>query len=533
MIGFRQSAAFLWAAGLAAGIVAGFATVGFRELIDAFFHVSFGADENTVSSAAANLPAWRVILVPILGGALIGALIYTTRRAGWLPEGRADGVADVIEARAVRSGRISWRCGMSSTLITALSLGAGASAGREGPAVHLGATFASKIAQWLRLPPAAARMLLACGAASAVAASFNAPIAGVLFALEVVLGHYALAVFGPVTLASVAGAVIARSVYGDFPAFSVPRGVDLTPSIIDLPSAFILGLLCGLVAAAFVHAVRIGSENVKRAARRLNAPYECAAPPPVGGAGLGVTGVFFPQVLGVGYEATDAALGGAMSLKLLLTLMVLKILATAVTLACRFGGGVFAPGLYIGAMAGGAFGAALTLAAPDLFAHAGFYAIIGMGAVSGAVLGAPISTTLIVFELTGDYAMTIALLLAVSAATLTMRATFGRSFFHWQLSQRGYDLDEGDHGVILQTIRIRSVMTRAPGGGATIDSDAPHLLADASLGEALARMRDLDAASLPVVATKCDVEIVGYVTRARALEAYNRALIDAHIEEHR
>lgn len=527
----RPSRFAMWALGLAIGVIGGYAVVAFRFLVDAFSMLAFGEGETMVSSGAAELAAWRVFMAPILGGVFVSIVLIAAQRLRWLREPRAEGVADVIEARAVRVSALTFRGGMASALVSAASLGSGASAGREGPAVNLGATLAGHVARRLNLAPRDARTLLACGAAAAVSASFNAPIAGVLFALEVVLGHYALAVFGPVTLASVAGAVVARSVYGNFPAFSIPESVDYGLTLLDLPAAFLLGVLAGVIAAAFLHGIRLGTKGVDAAAARMRIPVEWAAP--LGGVVIGAIGVFYPHVLGVGYEAVTLALEASAPLTFLATLLVLKILATAVTLACRFGGGVFSPGLYLGAVAGAAFGGVLGAAAPGAFAAPTFYAMVGMGAVSGAVLGAPISTTLIVFELTAEYDMTIALLLAVSAATLVNKLLFGRSYFHWQLSRHGYDLSEGRQGVILKTIRVRSVMTKTPGNGDRLEAGAMRIHADDTLGDALAAFAKESDGALPVVENSEPDLVIGYLARERALEAYNRALIDIHVEEHR
>jgi CIC family chloride channel protein len=254
--------------------------------------------------------------------------------------------------------------------------------------------------------------------------------------------------------------------------------------------------------------------------------------PPLGGAAIGLIGAFYPEVFGVGYEAVSRTLAGEYSLQFLLILLALKTLATAITLSCRFGGGVFSPGLMIGALAGAAFGAAVNLVAPEATAGPTFYAMIGMGAACGAIMGAPISTTLIVFELTGDYAITISLMVSVALATLLTQAIAGKSFFHWILSRRGYDLSEGPQGVILQTIRVRDVMQAMP-EGPPIAEDAVRLSAAASLGEALAKFDDADEAGLPVVDPDEPQKMIGYLSRVRALTAYNKALIESHVAYHR
>ena len=209
----------------------------------------------------------------------------------------------------------------------------------------------------------------------------------------------------------------------------------------------------------------------------------------------------------------------------------MKCAATAVTLSCRFGGGVFSPGLVIGAFAGAAFGAVLGDAFPGATASPVYYAMVGMGAAGGAILGAPISTTLIVFEMTGEYGITISLMVAVAIATLITQWVCGQSFFHWQLARRGYDLSEGPQGVILKTIRVGDVMEAMP-PGAPLSEDASRLETTQSLGAALAMLNEAGEQGLPVVAPADQAAIVGYLSRVKALAAYNKALIEQNIEHH-
>ncbi|MEM1103338.1 MAG: chloride channel protein [Pseudomonadota bacterium] len=520
----------LWALGFGVGLVGGYAVIGLRAAIDAISYLGFGVPERLMSAAASELSVGRVWIVPIVGGVAVGTLTYMCRKRGWLSRGRAEGVAEVIEARAIHRGQIKAAPALASAVISAISVGSGGSAGREGPAVHLGGAIAAAMGRPFGLSASDGRTLLACGAAAAVSASFNAPIAGVLFALEIVLGHYALSVFGPVTLASVTAAVIARIHLGNFPAFSVPE--HSLGSVAELPAALMLGALAGLVAILFMRSVRSFNRTARWIAAELKVAPEMLAP--IGGVVIGAAGALAPELLGVGYEAIDAAVAATYAIPTLLGLLAFKIVLTAVTLGCRFGGGVFAPALYLGAMLGGAFGLALAGVAPFETAGAGFYAMVGMGAVSGAVLGAPISTTLIVFELTGEYQMTIALLVAVSVARWLTQAGFDhRSYFHAQLADRGYDLSEGPQGVILQTLRVRDLMTAMPEGDEPLPEDAPRTTAAATLETALAQMSELSEDGLPVVESAENPRIIGYLSHRRALAAYNKALLDAYIEEHR
>lgn len=517
----------VWLFAVIIGISAAYGIIAFRTLIDAVSMIAFGETEAGVVSGASSLNFARAWAAPVIGGFAVSALLFTADRLKWLEGGRGQGVAEVIEARALGHSRISLRSGLAAATVSAVSLGSGASAGREGPAVHLGATIASILDRHMGFTAKQRRALLGCGAAAAVSASFNAPVAGVLFALEVILGNYALSVFGPIAAASVAAAIVTRIHLGDFPAFAPPDYGMATP--IDVPLAAVLGIFCGLISAGFLFSTSKITEGVRTFAQRRGISYLLL--PPIGGVLVGLIGAFYPEVFGVGYEAVTNALNGEYTIILLLVLVFAKCAATTVTLSCRFGGGVFSPGLVIGAFAGAAYGAILGQLFPEATASPVYYAMIGMGAVSGAILGAPISTTLVVFELTGEYGITISLMVAVAIATLITQSLSGKSFFHWQLSRRGYDLSEGPQGVILKTIRVRDVMEKMP-PGAPLSKDADRLVETQSLGEALACLNEAEEHGLPVVAAAQDENVIGYLSRVKALGAYNKALIDDNIEHH-
>ena len=519
----------VWAlAGLLGGVT-GLAVLGFVLAVEVLTGIAYGEGTRALARGARGLDPERAFMVPVLGGLAVAALLWLARRAGVLPDARPQGVAEVIEARASPPGDLSLAGGAVNTLVNTIALGTGASAGREGPSVLIGGAISAWLSSRLGLSGKDARTLLGCGAAAAVSAAFNAPIAGVLFALEVVLSNYALSVFGPVVLASVIGAVVGRGALGDLHRFLVP---DYAPGgAYDVPLAAVLGLVAGLVAWMFLELSAQGRRLVRHLIGRRRVPP--AMLPAVAGLGMGGVALVLPEVLGVGYEATSEALAGNYTLRLLTILLVTKTLATVWCLSCRFGTGVFSGGIYLGAMSGAAFGLVAQMAFGASVAEPTFYALVGMGAVSGAIIGAPISTTLIVFELTGDYAMTAALMVAVGIASLVSQVFFGASWFHFQLNQRGYDLSDGPQGVILQTIRVRDVMRPVTADAAPLEDGAARLTASETLGEALAKMTDLGLEGMPVVAAKGEAGIVGTVTQVRALRVYNRALVESHIEHHR
>lgn len=556
------------------GLLSGGASIAFRWLIEGVQWLGYGVGGERLASPAAALDWWHLLAIPTLGGLVVGLLIRYL-----MPGRRPQAVAEVIEAAALKGGRMSLTTGIKAALVSAVSLGVGGSAGREGPVVHLGATIGSHLARRLHLGRRQTRMLLGCGVAAGVAASFNAPIAGVFFALEVVVGHYALSTFAPIVIAGVMGTLVSRMHYGNFPAFILPQAhVDV--SFWEFPAFLLLGLTAAVVALIFMNAILLAGWCFERT--RLP-PW---LRPAVGGLLVGVIALEFPHVLGVGYEATDAALQERYGLVLLLALVVAKTAATALTLGAGFGGGIFSPSLFVGAMVGGAFGIIAGSVFPELASDHGAYTIVGMGAVAGAVLGAPISTILIVFEMTGDYALTIALMIAVAIASLIVQQLHGHSFFTWQLARRGILVQGGRDVGLLRDARVRGLLdpavttveasasleqVRAIFAGArfgelvVVDGDGvmkglitytelasvafdgkrheeldalsisrrnpPLLTADDGLETAIRVFRQTGEAHLPVVDGRDSRKVLGLAHEHEVMAAYHRALLQSRAEE--
>jgi len=517
----RQPAVWLLAPLI--GLAAGGAAILFRLAIGAFQWPWLHTMTEHVAEAARQQPWWVIMLAPVCGGLLVGLLLRYALTAK-----RTVAVPDVMEAR-VNAGRdLDLRQGLVSALTSALSLGCGGSAGREGPIVHLGACIATSLSRRLNLPNASRRTLLASGAAGAVAASFNAPIAGVLFAQEVILGHFSISTFVPLVLSSVVATILSQAWFGDVAAFIVPS--YRIASYLEVPAFLLLGVVAALVAVLFQLTILIADW----VARNIDMPLVLR--PMVGGLLIGVMAIWFPEILGVGYDTTDAALKDQMAVSMMLLLIVLKTLATAITLGSRFGGGVFSPALYLGAMTGGAFGLVAASIFPEIGSGEGLYAILGMGAVTAAVLGAPISTTVMVFELTGGFELSLALLLTVAVANGINQAILGRSFFQAQLESRGIALHEGPHRTIMRDVRVSDIMR-------PLAEDEPKelpegdreraLTTDETLETALRAFDTLGAESLPVVAPHDRGKILGRAEQVRALRVFNRELIAASVEEHR
>ncbi|MFC1458562.1 chloride channel protein [Microvirga arabica] len=508
-----------WAMALVVGLVAACASIAFRLAINAVQLPWLGTMSERVVSATHGVP-WPVILVaPAIGGLAVGLLLFL------VPGRRAGGPADVIEAQAFGADRLRLRGSILGAAAAALTLGSGGSAGREGPVIHLGATLAASLARWGKLSDRDGRTLIGAGVAAAIAASFNAPIAGALFALEVVFRRISAAALPSIVIASAAGAIVGRIVFGEFPAFAIPE--HRIASTWEFPAFVALGGVAAAVAVFFQLAV-MGTDWVFRT---LMIPIWLK--PALGGLCVGALAIIFPEVLGVGYETIEAALTQDLPLGLLASLVVAKTAATALTLGSRLAGGVFSPALYLGAMAGAAFGLMAASLAPELASSRAVYTILGMGAVAGAVLGAPISTTVMVFELTGGYAMSIALLLTVSIASTLSRALLGRSYFFLQLASRGLYPDEGAHRRVGRRLTIGNLVRPLERGELAAAAGDCTLTTDDSMETALRAFDACGLERLPVADAQDHARVVGMLEQAEALKAFNAALINAVAEEQR
>ncbi len=510
----------LWLLAILAGLAGAVVAIIFRHAIGMVQWLWTGTSSELFLSNIAALPWWIVVVAPTTGGLLVGIIIYF-----WGPSARAGGVADAIEERARDTSQLTLRNATIGTLISAVTLGSGGSAGREGPVVYYAAATAKALFQVFELPPSARRAMLASGVAAAIAASFNAPLAGVLFAHEVILGHFSMTAFVPLVIAAVLAAVISQAWFGPAPIFMLPD-FQIT-SYLEIPAFALLGIACAAVAIMF-QASLIGSDWINR---RIALPTIIR--PVAGGFLVGLIALAFPQVLGVGYEATEAALSGRLDLWLMLALIVAKTIATAITLGTRMGGGVFSPSLYLGAMTGAAFGLIVANIAPELASDVGLYAIIGMAAVAAAVLGAPISTAIMIYELTDGFSFSIALLLTIGIATGLSQAAMGHSYFFWQLFSRGVMLEEGPHSHLARQLRVRKFTIPFRAGEEVPVFDATRLwLRDTdNLETALKSFSNSGKQRLLVTSGK-DNDPVGWAYHVDALSNFNQALVEQSREEH-
>lgn len=524
-----------WFIALLVGIGSGLAAIGFRFGIETLQSRIYGTKNvATLQSFVAGLDWWWIVLVPTCGGLVVGLILHR-----FTDDGRVRSVADVIEGAALYDGRVERRKGLASTLASFITLSSGGSSGREGPVVHLAAIVSTYVSRFIRADGITGRDLLGCAVAAAVSASFNAPIAGALFALEVVLRHFAVHAFAPIVVASVAGTVINRLVYGDVTEFLIPNQNTLA-FYVELPAFLLLGLLCGLVAVLLMRSIFWAEDLASFLQARTGLPRYLR--PMVAGILLGVLAVFYPHIIGVGYETTSNALTGRLVLHDAVVFVALKIVAVAITMGGRMGGGVFSPSLMVGALTGLAFGIVATGLFPNVSGEGSLYALAGMGAVAAAVLGAPISTTLIVFELTGDWQTGIAVMVSVSLSSALASRLVDRSFFLTQLERRGVHLAAGPQAYLLGTFQVANVM-RSIDHPRAADADACaaliregiYVFEDKTLDQAMPILEASSSSFIPVVAAakgEGPPELRGALFQVDALRAFNRALAATAAEEH-
>lgn len=563
---------------LVVGVLTGLGAIIFRYLIEAVAWVGY---EWIPSITPGDFKAY-VVYVPALGGLLCGLLVYFFAR-----EAKGHGVPEVMEAVALRGGRIRPIVAVIKSVASALSIGTGGSGGSEGPIVQIGSAIGSSIGQVLNLSDDRVSNLVACGAAGGIAAIFNAPIAGVVFALEVILGgRFSVRYFSSVVVSAVAASVIGRIAFGNTPAFAIPSeyGVASLWEYLFYP---LLGIVAALVGVLFVR-VLYGTEdlfdNWKKAPEWLK--------PAVGGALLGIIAIAYPfvtrvtwdttpQIYNVGYEVIEGVLANQSALTVVLTLLFLKLIATSLTLGSGGSGGVFAPSLFMGAMTGSAFALIMEMIFPGIPSPPGAYALVGMAAVFSASAHAPITAVLILFELTGDYRIILPLMLTVVVSTvLAQRLLKGESIYTLKLTRRGIRLQHGRDVDIMQSVTVGEIMSTNPDTvpvNATINELAqefsrthhhgllvldaqgklwgivtitdldentreerprdvtvgeigtpwPHLKVaypDEPIGNALGRMAPRGLGRMPVVSRDDPYQLLGLIRRQDIVAAYNLAL---------
>lgn len=523
-----------WFIALLIGIAAGFASLIFRKGINWLQASLYGTEDvSRLHSFISGLSWYWVVLIPTFGGLAVGLILHH-----FTNDGRARTVGDVILGAAMHDGRVETRAGVASAIASWITLSTGGSSGREGPVVHMAGVISTWVCRRINADGITGRDLLGCAVAAAVSASFNAPIAGALFALEVVLRHFAVHAFAPIVIASVAGTVINRIEFGGVTEFILPGYGDVQ-FYVELPAFLLLGLTCGIVAVAMMRSIFWAEDFGTYVEGRTGLPRWLR--PAVAGAVLGAIALWFPHIIGVGYETTSLALTGQLGLHEVIVFAVLKVAAVSITFGGRMGGGVFSPSLMVGALTGLAFGLIATGVFPEVSGSSSLYALAGMGAVAAAVLGAPISTTLIVFELTGDWQTGLAVMVAVSMSTALASRIVDRSFFLTQMERRNIHLAAGPQAYLLSMFTVARIMRR-PDDDHAADQDlcwelinaGTYIDGAATLEAAMPIFEQTQARFIPVVTLSADAppNLLGALFHVDALKAYNRALAATAAEEH-
>ncbi len=415
---FLPSQNYLIILSIGIGLLTGLGSVGFIKLLDALSAFAQGS----LASGLGLFGAANLVLLPAVGALLAGPIM-----SRFAPEARGHGVPEVMTALAT-GGVIRRRVVVVKVLASALTIGFGGAAGREGPMVQIGSAVGSMIGQLSRVDADKVRTLIACGAAGGIAATFNAPIGGAIFAMEVLMGRLHTD-FLLVLLTSLSSCMVARSYLGNYPAFFVSPYQLKSPA--ELPLYFLMGLACGFVAVAYVRTL------YRAEALFGDWRFPSSLKPAVGGLIVGLVLRFFPEVYGTGLHAVEGALWARFPWELLLALLFAELVANVATLGSGGSGGIFAPSLFMGAMLGGAFGTLVHGLYPDWAAGPGAYAMVGMAAFFAASAKAPTTSILILFEMTNDYRIMLPLMAAVVASTYVSHSQLRHSIYTLKLFQRG------------------------------------------------------------------------------------------------
>ncbi|MFH1853160.1 MAG: chloride channel protein [Candidatus Neomarinimicrobiota bacterium] len=455
------------------GIIGGVIAAGFQQLIGGFRTLFWGSGH--FLEVIRETPVWLRILIPAIGGAAVAWFVYK-----FAPEAKGHGVPEVMDAVASKNGFIRMRVVLVKALASAVTIASGGSVGREGPIVQIGSAFGSSIGQMLQVSRRRMKTFVGCGAAAGIAATFNAPIAGAIFASEIILGDFSAASIGPLMISSVMATVVAHSIIGDFTAFTPPSYALNSP--VELVFYVLLGIAAGLVGWSFIK-ILYRTEDLFN-----NIRHHVAIKAVIGGAILGGVALFFPQIMGVGYETIDLVLAGQLTATLALILLVTKILATSLTLGYGGSGGIFAPSLFMGSMLGGAMGGLFNHFFPALGISPGAYALVGMAAVVSATTWAPITGILIIFEMTMEYTVILPVMISsIIAMILTQRLSDG-SIYTIKLKRRGIDLFRGRNINVLNRLEVAKIKRTA----------CDTIAATASAQDALTKIAQCEGAHLYV-----------------------------------
>lgn len=572
----RNNEIALILASAAVGVAVGLGVAAIETMVQYIHGINFALASDQHLSEGGALDWWRVLLVPCLGGLLSGAATILIRR--WRPRE----IVDAIEANALFGGKMSLTDSANLTVLTLISSGFGASVGLEAAYTQLGSGLASWFGQRFRVRRGDLRTLVGCGAAAAIAAAFNAPLAGAFYAFELVIGNYAPAVLAPISIAALTGTLVIRELFGSEAIFRLDAHVNIT----GVDYALFAGL--GVVAAVVAIATMTGVTRIERLIRRQGLPPWLR--PSVGGIAVGLIATIFPQVLGSGHGAIQQILDHPLPWGILVGLIAAKGLASAISVGTGFRGGLFSSSLLLG----GVFGGAAVVVLEAALSHAGFrdialdrvaYTLVGMGSMAAAVIGAPLTMIFLVLELTGSFPAALGVMVGVIIASVVVRTTFGYSFATWRFHLRGMPIRGGHDIGWIEDLSVGRLMRRdiqtAPLGMsvaefrrrfplagpkrvflvgqdgqyagivATADVYDPDLdeavdektvdelrsgvgqflLPEQNVRTALNRFIGAETETLAVVRSARDLHVLGFLTEGYALRRYNQELERSRAEE--
>lgn len=434
------------------GLVTGYVAVVFHEAIKIISEVLFEGP------TALGLPSFnnstRLILLPLipaLGGLVVG--LYNAFIVKARPE---HGLASVIKAVAQKEGRISKKSWMHKTFTSVVSIGTGGGGGREAPIAQVGAAIGSTVAQLLKFSPARTRTLLGCGAAAGLSAVFNAPIGGVMFAVEVILGDFSVKTFSPIVVAAVVSTVLSRSYLGNYPTFRVHEYSLVSNT--ELALYFVLGVLAGLSAVVFIRTFYFIEEQLKKLEKRFRIPGW--AMPAIGGLLCGLVSMWVPELYGFSYDVINRALTGTESWDNMIAVYLLKPIVAAFTVGSGGSGGMFAPSMKMGAMLGGMYGKLVNQLLPGMTAASGAYALVGMGALTAGIMRAPLTVILILFEVTGQYEIVLPIMFAAVTSALVARLSYPYTMETYVLEKENVRVGFGIALTIAGNISVMDVMRK-------------------------------------------------------------------------
>ncbi|MDY6935174.1 MAG: chloride channel protein [Spirochaetota bacterium] len=426
------------------GIFSGFGAILVRAMIKLISDISFVGGANLLESITLT-PWYMKILIPMIGGLAVGPIIHFFAK-----EAKGHGVPEVMQSILMRGGTIRARVALVKAVASSITIGTGGSVGREGPIVQIGSSIGSAVAQLFRVSSQRMKTLTACGAAAGIAAAFNAPIAGAFFAIEILLRDFGFSHLSPIVISSAMATVVSHYFEGDFAAFQVPSYHLTSPY--ELLFYLILGVICALISYSFIKILYFSEDFFDNHLR-----FPEYLKPMIGGISIGIIAIYFPQIMGVGYESINDALHGKTIWHLALILIFIKLSATSLTLASGGSGGIFAPSLFLGAMAGCAFGSFVHAHFPSITAEVGAYALVAMGGLVAGTTHAPITAIIIVFELTNDYQIILPLMITCIISTILSSKLSRESIYTLKLLKRNINIKDGAEINIMKSIFIKDI----------------------------------------------------------------------------